>query len=47
MHVPNRGRVKFPSIRLKNQGKVYAEISARVLRIVRGEYLNRGGDYEV
>jgi len=47
MHVPNWGCVQLPSILLKNQRKVYAEISAHILRIVRGEYLDRGGDYEV
>jgi hypothetical protein len=38
MHVPDWGRVQFPLIRLKNQRKVYAELSAHILRIVRGEY---------
>ncbi len=39
MHVPNWGRVQLPSIRLENQGIVYAEISGHILRILRGEYL--------
>ena len=47
MHHAPTGRMQLPSIRLKNQGKVYAEISAHILRILRGEYLDRGGDYKV
>ena len=45
-HAPDRSPAS-PSIRLKNQGKAYAEISACILRILRGEYLDRRGDYEV
>jgi hypothetical protein len=39
-------RMQLPSVRLKNQGKVYAEISAHILRSCRGEYLDAGGDCE-
>jgi hypothetical protein len=47
MHHAVPRRMQLPSIRLKNQGEVYAEISAHILRILSGEYLDTGGDYEV
>jgi hypothetical protein len=47
MHHAPTGRMQLLSIRLKNQGKVPAEIRGHILRSFRGEYPDPCRDYEV